>query len=141
MGIMEKIANAKKSNWVSEGIPEAEIKTTVELAKISGRIERCRLDLGMTQAQFAEYMGVSQGMVSKWESREYNFTIRALNEVCNKLGLTLSLCMEKPCSKKDYPIIEWNEERFEKKRKNKKKNIENVWVRNLSGREAMVKWS
>ena len=42
MGIMEKIANAKKTNWVSEGISEAEIKTTVELAKISAKIERSR---------------------------------------------------------------------------------------------------
>ncbi|MCH5279935.1 MAG: helix-turn-helix transcriptional regulator [Lachnospiraceae bacterium] len=30
--------------------------------------------MGMTQLEFAKHMGVSQGMVSKWESREYNFT-------------------------------------------------------------------
>ena len=58
MGIAEKIANAKKSNWVSEGISKSEVKTIVELAKISAQIERCRLDMGMTQQKFAEYMGV-----------------------------------------------------------------------------------
>ena len=61
MGIAEKIANAKKSNWVSEGISKSEVKTIVELAKISAQIERCRLDMGMTQQKFAEYMGVTQG--------------------------------------------------------------------------------
>ena len=83
----EKIANAKKSNWVSEGISKSEVKTIVELAKISAQIERCRLDMGMTQQKFAEYMGVTQAMVSKWESREYNFTIRTLNEICQKVDI------------------------------------------------------
>ncbi len=112
MGITEKIASAEKTNWLSEGISEAEIKTTVELAKISAKIERCRLDLGMTQKEFADFMGVSQGMISKWESREYNFTIRSLNEICQKLGLSLSIGIEKPCPKSDYVIIKWYEERF-----------------------------
>lgn len=112
MGITEKIASAKSANWVSEGIPKEEVKTMVELAKISAKIERSRLDLGMTQSEFAEYMGVSQGMVSKWESREYNFTIRSLNEICQKLHLLLSLSMDKPCAKSDYTIIKWDEEQM-----------------------------
>lgn len=95
IGIMEKIASAPKTSWVSEGISEAEIKTTVELAKISAKIERCRLDLGMTQKEFADFMGVTQGMVSKWESREYNFTIKSLNEICQKLDLSLAVSIEK----------------------------------------------
>ena len=132
MGIMEKIAGAKKTNWVSEGISEAEIKTTVELAKISAKIERCRLDLGMTQKEFADYMGVTQGMISKWESREYNFTIRSLNEICQKLGLSLSMSMEKPCLKSDYVIIKWTEERGESVRK------KNDWVSYLNTKEAIA---
>lgn len=90
MGIAEKLANAKKTNWLSEGLSDAEVKTVIELARISARIERCRLEMGMTQAEFAVYMGVSQGMVSRWESRQYNFTIRSLNEICQKLNLELS---------------------------------------------------
>lgn len=37
------------------------------------------------------YECVSQGMVSRWESREYNFTIKTLNEICQKLNLHLQL--------------------------------------------------
>lgn len=132
MGITEKIANAKKTNWVSDGICEAEVKTTVELAKISAKIERCRLDMGMTQKEFADYMGVTQGMVSKWESREYNFTIRSLNEVCEKLEISVSLNIEKPCPKNDYIIIKWDEE---KKADSHKKN---EWIKYLNIKEAIA---
>ena len=72
MGISEKLANAKKTDWISYGFSETELKTIVELAKISAQIERERLEMGMSQKEFAEYMGVTQEMVSKWESREYN---------------------------------------------------------------------
>lgn len=104
MSVMEKIANAKTTSWIAEGLSDAEIKTTIELAKISARIERCRLDLNMTQKEFADYMGVSQGMVSKWESREYNFTVRSLNEICQKLSLSLEMNLEYEVSKNEYTI-------------------------------------
>ena len=132
MGITEKLAGAKRTNWISEGLSDAEVKTIVELAKISARIERCRIEMGMTQQEFAKHMGVSQGMVSKWESREYNFTIRTLNEICQKLDLEFSVGLEKPCTKTDYTIIRWDEDRAVK---NKKKNS---WTANLSGKEAIA---
>ncbi|MBO4560217.1 MAG: helix-turn-helix domain-containing protein [Lachnospiraceae bacterium] len=87
MNMHEKILKAKSTEWLTEGLSKPEIKSNIELAKISARLEMKRIDLGMTQKQFAEYMGVSQGMVSKWESREYNFTIATLNDICEKLGL------------------------------------------------------
>lgn len=117
MGLAEKLANAKNTNWVSEGFSEAEVKTMVELAKISARIERCRMEMGMTQQEFAEYMGVTQGMVSRWESREYNFTIKTLNEICQKINLELSVSLEKPCAKSDYTIVRWGSDIALKKRK------------------------
>ena len=46
MGIAEKIANAKKATWLTEGLSDTEVKTIVELAKISARIERCRIEKG-----------------------------------------------------------------------------------------------
>lgn len=132
MGIAEKLAGAKKTNWISKGLSDAEVKTIVELAKISARIERCRIEMGMTQLEFAEYMGVSQGMVSKWESREYNFTIRTLNEICQKLDLEFSVLLEKPCVNTDYTIIRWDED---KAATNKRKNS---WAKNLSDKEAIA---
>lgn len=73
---------------------KTDIKSTVALARISATIEQKRLDKEMTQKEFAAFMGVTQGMVSKWESRDYNFTIRSLNEICEKLGLNLLVELE-----------------------------------------------
>ena len=41
----------------------------------------------MSQKQFAQFMGVSQAMVSKWESGDCNFTIETIAKICDKLDL------------------------------------------------------
>lgn len=110
MGIREKMASAKKSNWITQGIPEAEVKSIVQLAKISAQIERCRLDMEMTQEEFAKYMGVSQGMVSRWENRDYNFTVKSLNDICQKLNLSLTIDMLPIEVVKDYNVVNWDGE-------------------------------
>ena len=110
MGIREKMANAKKSNWITQGIPEAEVKSIVQLAKISAQIERCRLDMEMTQKEFAQYLGVSQGMVSRWENRDYNFTVKSLNDICQKLNLSLTIDMLPIEAVKDYNVVNWDGE-------------------------------
>lgn len=132
MGIAEKIASAKKTNWISEGFSENEVKTMVELAKISARIERCRIEMGMNQQEFAKYMGVTQGMVSKWESREYNFKIKTLNEICQKINLKLYVSLEKKCAKSDYTIIRWDSEMVAKKIK------KGNWTSSLQNKEAIA---
>lgn len=43
----------------------------------------------MTQKEFAEHIKVSQGMISKWESGNYNFSIKTLAEVAEKLDMEL----------------------------------------------------
>lgn len=45
----------------------------------------------MTQKEFADHMCVSQGMVSKWESGDYNFTIRTLADIAEKLDMDLTV--------------------------------------------------
>lgn len=121
MGINEKIANAKKTQWVADGMSKSDIKTTVELAKISAKIEMYRLDMGMTQKEFAAYMGVSQGMVSKWESREYNFTVKTLNEICEKLKLYMTVEISTDYEKK-YIDVKWDKDNMDKRKFGTKNN-------------------
>lgn len=128
MGIAEKLVSAKESYWISEEVPESEVKATVELAKISAQIERGRLEKGMTQQDFAKYMGVSQGMISKWESREYNFTIKTLNEICEKINLELTIDLQKKCNDSDYSVVKWNSEKVKKK----------GWTLSVSDEEAIA---
>lgn len=61
------------------------------IAKISAAIILKRLDMGMTQKEFAAFMGVSQGMISKWESSDYNFTIESLSSICERLSIAFSV--------------------------------------------------
>lgn len=132
MGIAEKLAKAKKTKWVSEGLSDVEVKTIVELAKISARIERSRIELGMTQQEFAEYMGVTQGMVSRWESREYNFTIKTLNEICQKIDLELFVSLEKTRVRSNYKVIRWDTEKVTKEKS------KSDWTPYLADKEAIA---
>ena len=50
MGMAEKIAKAKPTSWVVDGLSKTDLKSTVELARIFATIERKRLDKGMTQS-------------------------------------------------------------------------------------------
>ena len=125
MSIYDKISNAQETTWLTDGIAEAEAKSIIELAKISAKIERRRLELNMTQKEFAAYMNVSQGMVSRWESREYNFTIKTLNEICQKLNLTPVI------GKQNYTVLKWNSESTQN-------NKQNNWVKYIKDKEAIA---
>ena len=71
-------------------------------------------------------------MVPKWESREYNFTIRTLNEICKKLDLELSVSVDKPCVKTIYKVYKWDKERLPE---NKKKTN---WIRSFVNEGAIA---
>lgn len=72
---------------LSESLSNAEIKTASVISDISFAISKERIKKNMSQSKFAKFMGVSQGMVSKWESGDYNFTIKSISEIFDKLDL------------------------------------------------------
>lgn len=86
----------------------------------------------MTQEQFAEYMGVTQSMVSKWESREYNFTIRSLNEIYHKLGLSISIDTDSANATRIYKVVKWEEEKVPHK------HTKNTWMNIANIKEAIA---
>ena len=53
-----------------------------------------RIDLGLTQKEFAEKIGKTQTMISKWENADCNFTIKTLIEIAQKLDLTLGITLK-----------------------------------------------
>lgn len=86
-------------------ISTTDIVASKALSKISSEIVKHRTDLGMTQKQFAEYMGVSQGMVSKWESEDYNFSVKSLADIAVKLGLDVDVSLMKPITNREKLIM------------------------------------
>lgn len=73
---------------ISQNLSAAEILSADVLSGLSVQITQERMQRGMTQAQFAEFLGVSQTMISKWESQDYNFTIETLCRIAVDLGWT-----------------------------------------------------
>lgn len=72
---------------LAKNMSAAEIKTAFVTADISTVITKERIARKMTQKEFADFMGVSQPMISKWESGDYNFTISSIAEIFDKLEL------------------------------------------------------
>lgn len=68
MSIYDKISNAQETTWLTDGIAEAEAKSIIELAKISAKIERRRLELNMTQKEFAAYMNVFVNVIDYYKA-------------------------------------------------------------------------
>lgn len=73
---------------ISENLSAEEILSADVLSELSTQITQERIRRKMTQAQFAELLDVSQGMISKWESKDYNFTIETLCKIAVELGWT-----------------------------------------------------
>ena len=46
-----------------------------------------RTELGMTQQQLADTLGVSKETIKKYESGDYNFDLRTLCKISDKLGI------------------------------------------------------
>ncbi len=92
---MNKIATLDKLfKALSTGLSVAALNSVKLLSKVSAKITVSRIRRNMTQKEFAEFMDVTQGMVSKWESGSYNFTIKQLCEICAKLDITPNIEFE-----------------------------------------------
>lgn len=91
----EKIENATVSNELFEDLTPEEMESAETIAKISKSLILERNRRGMTQGEMAKLLGVSQGMVSKWESAEYNFTVSSLVKIALKLNLDYQIGLTK----------------------------------------------
>lgn len=90
VSLLDKIRNAKlAANLSSMLIPERKRQDEI-VASIAVSLIKERKLRNWTQTDMAKYLGVSQSMVSKWESAEYNFTIEALVEIAVKLDMSIS---------------------------------------------------
>lgn len=74
---------------IASKMGEAELAELTTLMEISSSISSQRKAKGLTQKEFAAKVGVSQGMVSRWESGDYNFSIKILSQIAVALDLEL----------------------------------------------------
>lgn len=64
------------------------------LNRIAAVIAGYRYNQRLTQTDLAKQLGVTQAMVSKYESGEYNFSLKTLFELFDKLKLRFSLSID-----------------------------------------------
>ncbi len=105
------MAKMKEADFIDELIDSLNRSEVIEahlISKVVSTLISARVERGMNQKQFADYMGISQAMVSKWENADCNFTIQSIAKICEKLNLV-------PCldflSEEDYMVIK-NRDRF-----------------------------
>ena len=117
-GFAETLADSLSRSDVLEIV----LKNTIVSALITARVEKT-----MNQKEFAAFMGVSQAMVSKWESGDCNFTVETIAKICEKLGLVPSLKLIK---EEDYlSIKEKAEPQWSKGFTNKPAISMSDWIR------------
>lgn len=92
MSIAQKLAEAKEVDAFVALSDEEKAEADL-LAEIAVQIHRKRMELGLSQKDFAKVTGVSQAMVSKWERGDYNFSVQTLARVFSKLGIPYTFGM------------------------------------------------
>lgn len=98
------------NNWeqllsaLTETMSTEDLQLSVIQSDLATALIRKRTALGMTQTKFAEFLGVKQSQVSKWENGEINFTISKLVQLANalELDLTIALGQHKPFVSQAY---------------------------------------
>lgn len=78
-------------DYFDQFLSEEDKITNDLLTKLSLEIVKCRLGRQLTQKEFAKVLGVSQSMISKIESDEYNFSIGTLVKIFNKLDKIMDI--------------------------------------------------
>lgn len=85
MTIKEKLAAAKPSTELFDCLSKEEKKINDIMAEISYTIMEERRKRGMSQKEFAKFLGVSQGMLSRWEGCDYNFSPQEIHFILSTI--------------------------------------------------------
>lgn len=99
------MVNEKDAGFINELVDSLDRSEVIEahlIAKVVSTLISARAERGMNQKQFAKYMGVSQAMVSKWETADCNFTLQSIAKICEKLNMVPNLDF---LSEEDYMAI------------------------------------
>ena len=91
MTLKEKLLKAKTSNTLFDSLTELDRKKNQVLAHISVLIQKHRKEKGMSQAELARTLKISQPAISKIESGDENVSIERLVEVFYALGYDMSI--------------------------------------------------
>lgn len=87
---------------LSDGFSEEELLLSTMQGLIASEITIKRHEAGLSQKEFAKLVGVTQGLVSKWEAGDNNYTLSTLVKISKVLNIEMQ-----------SPFV-WNFQRQEK---------------------------
>ena len=104
-----KITNKKKTpnniedllSLFSETLTPADVLSAKLMAQFSNAITSERLNLNMSQKDFAKHINATQSLISRWECGDYNFSINKIAEIAAKLDLNVDFKINKCHSSTD----------------------------------------
>jgi transcriptional regulator with XRE-family HTH domain len=106
-------------NTIFNNFSDEDLQTADMLSMIATAISSKRIELHLNQSQLAKKLGVTQAMISKWENGDYNFTIRQIVKIFNKLGLDVDIAIhpKNPYLADKNAMCNYNNEAFGRARK------------------------
>ena len=87
MSLSDKIKNAKRGHPLFDDIPPERMHALKMRGRVASVIAQKRQQLGMNQSEFAKFCGVTQPMVSKWESGASNPSMTNLMALARLFGV------------------------------------------------------
>lgn len=106
-------------NTIFNNFSDEDLQTADMLSMIATAISSKRIELHLNQSQLAKKLGVTQAMVSKWENGDYNFTVRQIVKIFNKLDLDVDIAIhpKNPYLVDKTAMCNYNNEVFARSRK------------------------
>jgi DNA-binding XRE family transcriptional regulator len=83
--------SAPESNWLHEGLTPDEIEESRIKAKVMMLLQDFRREHGYTQRQLGKLLGVTQGLVSRWENGDENIKISTLAKIAVVTGAVIEI--------------------------------------------------
>ena len=74
---------------LSDGFSEEELLLSTMQGLIASEITIKRHEAGLSQKEFAKLVGVTQGLVSKWEAGDNNYTLSTLVKISKVLNIEM----------------------------------------------------
>lgn len=115
---MKKQLLVNSMDWINEILKNEDLELDDLLYDLSVAIIDYRIKHDLDQKELAAELKVTQAMISKYESCEYNFTIKKLYDIAEKLDMDLKVSLKpKQCKTENKFKERWANSSLKKNKK------------------------
>lgn len=85
-----------------EVLSASDVLSAKLMSQISAAITKERIRSHMNQKEFADLLDVSQSEISRWEHGDYNFSLKKIAQIAEKLDMDVDISFTRLSDKKSY---------------------------------------